>query len=212
MEHPDARSLPGKAQEDLRRRVVQAVRGELSQTHAARLFGVARGTVNRWMGLWQRQRAAALKARRRGRPPRSRLAPHQAATTVRLIVSRCPNQLRLPFALWMREAVQVAEATWFDGSVCRSRSGRWAARVAQTCGVWHVCDHPNIRRHQEAMSAPPPQKAGGTGVRTESGRGAASIVNPRRNSVIPSKGAQVRKHSTIPKKGGGWLGLRPRSE
>ncbi len=62
MEHPDARSLPGKAQEDLRRRVVQAVRGELSQTHAARLFGVARGTVNRWMGLWQRQRAAALKA------------------------------------------------------------------------------------------------------------------------------------------------------
>jgi len=34
------------------------------------------------------------------------LAPHQAATAVRLIMGRCPDQLKLPFALWTREAVQ----------------------------------------------------------------------------------------------------------
>jgi hypothetical protein len=35
MEKQDARSLPGEAQEDLRRRVVQAVEKGLSQTVAA---------------------------------------------------------------------------------------------------------------------------------------------------------------------------------
>ncbi|HEY8716849.1 MAG TPA: IS630 family transposase [Candidatus Acidoferrum sp.] len=102
----DARSLPGEAQEDLRRRVVAAVQQGLSQTAAARVFGVARGTVSRWMGLVERAGRRGLQARRRGRPRVSRLAPHQAATTVRYILSGCPEQLLLPFALWTREAVQ----------------------------------------------------------------------------------------------------------
>src|SRR2546429_5739334 len=33
----------------------QAVREGLTQAEAARLFGVARGTVNGWMGLWERE-------------------------------------------------------------------------------------------------------------------------------------------------------------
>ena len=106
MEKQDARSLSGEGQEDLRRRVVEAVAKGLSQTEAARVFGVARGTVSRWMGLVEREGRRALRARRRGRPPVSRLAPQQAATTVRHIVSGCPDQLLLPFALWTREAVQ----------------------------------------------------------------------------------------------------------
>ena len=47
----DARSLAPAAQEDLRRRVVKAVEGGLKQTKAAEVFGVARGTVNRWVRL-----------------------------------------------------------------------------------------------------------------------------------------------------------------
>ena len=106
MEKQDARSLSAEGQEDLRRRVVEAVGKGLAQTEAARVFGVARGTISRWMGLLEREGRRALRARRRGRPPVSRLAPHQAATTVRYMVSGCPEQLLLPFALWTREAVQ----------------------------------------------------------------------------------------------------------
>jgi transposase len=106
MEKQDARSLSAEGQEDLRRRVVEAVEKGVSQTEAARVFGVARGTISRWMGLLERVGRRGLRARRRGRPPVSRLAPHQAAMTVRYIVSGCPEQLLLPFALWTREAVQ----------------------------------------------------------------------------------------------------------
>jgi len=121
----DARSLPGEAQEDLRRRVVEAVQKGLSQTEAARVFGIARGTVSRWMGLVEREGRRALKARRRGRPAVARLAPHQAATTVRHIVSGCPDQLSLPFALWTREAVQELLSRKFDLQVSVWTVGRY---------------------------------------------------------------------------------------
>ena len=106
MQTPDARSLPAAAQEALRKRAVAAVRDGLTPTEAARLFGVARGTVHQWMRQWADGGPRALTAKRRGRPPGTRLAPHQAALIVRLVVGRCPDQLRLPFALWTREAVQ----------------------------------------------------------------------------------------------------------
>lgn len=64
MGRQDARSLPAEVQENLRRRVVEAVQKGLLQTEAARAFGVARGTVSRWMGLVERVGRRALKARR----------------------------------------------------------------------------------------------------------------------------------------------------
>ena len=103
---PDARKLSPAAQEDLRRRVVAAVpdRG-MSQVEAARMFQVSRASIHNWLRAVERGGTAALRARKRGPKPHSRLAPHQAATIVRIIEDRCPDQLRLPFALWTREAV-----------------------------------------------------------------------------------------------------------
>jgi transposase len=102
----DARSLPAAAQEALRYRGVEAVRKGMAKAEAARVFGVSRQTVIAWLQAWEAGGRRALQAKRRGRPPTIRLAPHQAALIVRLIVGRCPDQLRLPFALWTREAVQ----------------------------------------------------------------------------------------------------------
>ena len=138
----DARSLPSKAQEDLRRRVVEAVQKGLLQTEAARVFGVARGTVSRWVGLVERAGRRALKARRRGRPPVSRLAPHQAATTVRYIVGGCPDQLSLPFALWTREAVQALLSRKFDLEVSVWTVGRYLR-------AWGLTPQKPVRRAYE---------------------------------------------------------------
>lgn len=142
MTKQDARSLPGEAQEDLRRRVVEAVQKGLSQAEAARIFGVARGTVNRWMGLLERAGRRALKARRRGRPPVSRLAPHQVATTVRYIVGGCPDQLSLPFALWTREAVQALLSRKFDLEVSVWTVGRYLR-------AWGLTPQKPVRRAYE---------------------------------------------------------------
>jgi transposase len=102
----DARRLQPKAQEDLRRRVVAAIReGGMSQVEAVRTFHVSRSAIHNWLRVVESGGAAALKARPRGPKASSRLAGHQAATVVRIIEDRCPDQLHLPFALWTREAV-----------------------------------------------------------------------------------------------------------
>jgi transposase len=146
MRTQDARSLPAKAQEALRLRVVKAVRAGLTQTEAARLFGVARGTVNGWMRLWARQGWRALRARRRGRPRQPRLAPARAERAVRLILSRCPDQLRLRFALWTREAVQQLLARRFGVQVSVWTVGRYLQE-------WGLTPQKPVRRAYEQNPA-----------------------------------------------------------
>lgn len=146
MRKPDARSLSPQAQEDLRRRVVAAVEEVMSQSEAARVFGVARPTVTGWCQRVKRAGSRALKARRRGRPPQPRLAPHQAATTVRMMLSGCPDQLRLPFALWTREAVQLLLARRFGVRVSVWTVGRYLR-------AWGLTPQKPVRRAYEQDSA-----------------------------------------------------------
>ena len=114
MEIQDARKLSPDAQDDLRRRVVRAVvDGGMSKAQAVRTFGVSKTAVFKWVKAYCEGGERALTARQRGRPKQSRLKGHQAATTVRMITDRCPDQLKLPFALWTREAVgDLIEQRW----------------------------------------------------------------------------------------------------
>jgi transposase len=106
MKTKDGRHLSPEAQQELRQRVVHAILEEnMSQTQASRIFGVGRTSIHYWLKAHRKGGDAALKARKRGPKRRSRLAGHQAATVVRLISDRCPDQLKLPFVLWTREAV-----------------------------------------------------------------------------------------------------------
>ena len=89
----------------MRRRVVKAIGRGMSQSEAGRVFGVSRQSINTWLRRLRTRGAVGLRARKRGRPCGSRLTPVQAATTVRMIATRCPDQLQLPFALWTRAAV-----------------------------------------------------------------------------------------------------------
>jgi transposase len=128
MKTQDARLLSPPAQEDLRRRVVAAVRDGMYQAEAARTFRVSRQSVNSWMKKYRSGGLRCLKAGRRGRPPVQRLAPHQAAMAVRLISDRCPDQLKLPFALWTREAVGELLARRFGVQVSVWTVGRYLRR------------------------------------------------------------------------------------
>lgn len=126
MPKPDARTLPPKAQEDLRRRVIAAVRGGMGKTEAARVFGVTRQSIHNWVNAVQDGGVSALRARQRGPKPGTRmLKPTQAATIVRIITASCPDQLRLPFALWTRDAVIELARRRFGVSLSLSTVGRY---------------------------------------------------------------------------------------
>lgn len=106
MKTADARSLAPAAQEDLRRKALNAHREGQSISQVATLFGVSRQAVYNWIARHAQGGAAGLKARKRGKPAAPKLTASQAATIKRLIIDRCPEQFKLPFYLWTREAVQ----------------------------------------------------------------------------------------------------------
>lgn len=127
--HLDTRCLSPSAQEDLRRRVVQAVcEQNMSKAAAARTFNVSRTSVHNWVHKFRRRGAPGLNSKPRGRPRCSRLRGHQAATIVRLVSDRCPDQLKLPFALWTRQAVTQLIADRFDIRLSVSTIGRYLKR------------------------------------------------------------------------------------
>lgn len=106
MKIKDARSLPAIAQEDLRRKAVKAVLNGKTQIEAAKIFGVKRQTVGRWLKKYREGGTKALKAKLQGRPKKGgSLLPWQAAQIAKTVIDRYPEQLKLPFYLWTREAV-----------------------------------------------------------------------------------------------------------
>jgi len=142
MKTRDTRCLPPSAQEALRFRVVRAIRDGMKKAVAARTFGVSRTAIDRWLHIVELGNITSLKSKPRGRPKGTRLAPHEAATTVRLISDRCPDQLKLPFALWTRQAVQQLLAERFGLAVSVWTVGRYLAK-------WGLTPQKPLRRAYE---------------------------------------------------------------
>jgi transposase len=105
VKHHDFRSLAPQAQETLRFKAVAALGAGGSKTEVARIFGVTRQAVHGWIARQRASGAEALRAQRRGRPLGGRLNAKQERRICRLLTDRCPDQLKLPFYLWTREAV-----------------------------------------------------------------------------------------------------------
>lgn len=103
----DFRTLDPATQAELRRVAVSMVEAGKTRIEAAAAVGVNRRFVGEWVAAAGRSGEAALEGGRRGRRPGEQKAfsPHQEQRLRRLISDRCPDQLRLPFALWTREAV-----------------------------------------------------------------------------------------------------------
>ena len=105
MKTQDARSLPSIAQQDIRLKAIKAIKSGKTQIEVAKIFGVTRHAVGKWVKAYREGGEKALKAKPRGRPKGGSLLPWQSAQIAKAVVDRCPDQMKLPFYLWTREAV-----------------------------------------------------------------------------------------------------------
>ena len=128
MKTQDARSLPAVAQEDLRRKAVNAVLDGMKQVKVAKLLGVTRQAVGKWMKTYREGGTKVLKAKQKGRPKGGSLLPWQAAQIAKALVDRNPDQLKLPFYLWTREAVAQLIERRFGIRLSIWTVGRYLAR------------------------------------------------------------------------------------
>ena len=138
----DARKLPPKTQETLRFIAIRAIEEGKTQAEAAKLVGVQRTTVTYWWKLYREGGEEALRIKKRGRPKGGSLKGWQAATIVNLIKDKCPDQLKLPWALWTREAVRDLIKRRFGIELALSTVGRYLRR-------WGFSPKKPIRRAYE---------------------------------------------------------------
>lgn len=71
----------------------------MSKSEASGVFKVSRTAIHHWTKATATQGAKALKAKKRGPRSSSRLLPHQAATAVRLMEQKCPDDERITILL-----------------------------------------------------------------------------------------------------------------
>jgi transposase len=108
MASTDTRSLSDDALETLRFRAVAMHEAGNTQVSIALALGVHQNTVSRWLKTGLTVGVSGLKRRKRGRRAVEQrlLNEAQEALVIKLITDNCPDQLKLPFALWTREAVR----------------------------------------------------------------------------------------------------------
>src|SRR5665213_417817 len=143
----DARKLDTAALAHVRRSLVQAVRGGMSQTEAARVFGVSLRAANKWMALDRDGGLRALKLKRRGRRAgEGRLNAARAKRIRQMIIDALPDQLKLPFYLWTRAAVVSLIEREYEITVSLTTVGRYLKS-------WGMSPQKPVRRAYERNNA-----------------------------------------------------------
>jgi len=124
METKDARNLSPVELAVLRERAVQAVLSGKTRMEVARIFQVSRQTIGEWVREYKNRGAESLLYRKRGRPVGGRLKSKQAAEIAKLVIDKLPDQLKLPFVLWTRDAVAQLIEKRFKLKLSASTVGR----------------------------------------------------------------------------------------
>ncbi len=104
----DARKLNNQALYERRKQAVRLYKELQSIKNVSNLVGSTEKTVGNWIRIWKRDGLKALKPKTAGRKKESgmRLSTPRQNQLQKMIVDQCPDQLKLDFALWTREAVQ----------------------------------------------------------------------------------------------------------
>lgn len=189
-----------EAQELIRRRCVAAIGNGLSIAGAARAFGVSYSAAHRWRKCQKQGGSRALGSRKRGRRhgQQRRLGAGQEARLRRMIIDCTPEQLKLPFMLWERRAVQELVESKFGIHLPLRTVGEYLLRWGLSCQrpatafyeqqpkavkQWLKKTYPDIVRRARRQGAEI-QWADEAGVSTSSAAGARGYARKGRTPVL----------------------------
>lgn len=114
------------AQASKRKQVVNYLKKKLgTQESAAKIFGLSESGVHK---IWKKYREGGIRKiekRKRGIKGGKKLKGKEAAEIKRMIKDKLPDQLKLPFGLWTREAVQQLIKDRYEVVLSRWQVGRY---------------------------------------------------------------------------------------
>ena len=143
----DGRMRTASAQASIRTEVVDFLRKKKgTQKQAQDYFGLSRSGVEK---IWRTYKQGGLRAiaeKKRGVQGGKKINGKQAAEVRQLIKDKLPDQLKLPFGLWTREAVQQLILERYGVELSRWQVGRYLKS-------WGYTPQKPIRKAFEQKSA-----------------------------------------------------------
>ena len=109
MEKTDARTYSPDVQHQIRRQIIRLRGKGFSNRVVAESVGISESHTST---IWQRYKKAGIKAIKPGKRGRRTgaqrtLSPDQEAEIQKVLIDKMPDQMKLPFALWTRDAVKL---------------------------------------------------------------------------------------------------------
>lgn len=108
MEKEDGRKLTPEAQEQLRKQAIRLMNQGKKNVEIAVIIGAHRNSVSQWRKNYARDGAKGLASKKRGiaKGQNRTLTISQEDEIQNLLIDKTPDQFKLVFALWTRQAVQ----------------------------------------------------------------------------------------------------------
>ena len=114
------------AQESIRLKVVSYLQKKLgTQKQCAEIFELTERSVNRIWAKYKQEGKRSLNNKKRGVQGGKKINGKQSAEVRQLIKDKLPDQLKLPFGLWTREAVQQLILNKYNIELSRWQVGRY---------------------------------------------------------------------------------------
>jgi transposase len=126
MAKKDGRNRTATSQATVREQVVGFLKKKRgTQKEASEIFGLSQSGVEK---IWRKYKANGkhgIRERKRGVQGGKKINGKQSAQVRQLIKDKLPDQLKLPYGLWTREAVQQLILTKFGIELSRWQVGRY---------------------------------------------------------------------------------------
>ena len=115
MEKTDARKHSPQTQYEIRKQVVRLRRQGLANNMVAEGLGISVGRASKIWRSYEKEGSKAIKLGKRGRRTgEQRTLSHDQETELcKAQIDKTPDQMKLPFALWTRDAVKLLIRRWF---------------------------------------------------------------------------------------------------
>lgn len=126
MQKKDGRNRTATSQATIREQVINYLKKKRgSQGEAAEIFGLHIRSVNRMWAKYKSGGSRNIKEKKRGVQGGKKIDGKTAAEVRKLIKDKLPDQLKLPFGLWTREAVQQLIFDRYGIELSRWQVGRY---------------------------------------------------------------------------------------
>lgn len=108
MKKQDFRSKSASTLEEYRRTAIRLIKNGRPKGEVAEIVGCSPRTITNWWSAYKSLGAKAFSPKKRGRREgeKRHLTHEQEKGIQRMIKDKCPDQLKLPYALWTRKAVR----------------------------------------------------------------------------------------------------------